>query len=276
MSRLNPGDLLADYSITAYIGSGAAAEVYHAQHTQTGAAVALKIMLPGMLAQSQEFEERFRREAHLLQSFQHPHILPVYDQGRDQLYYYLAMKLVDGGSLEERIHQTGGLPLADTRRVLDGVASALDYVHHRGVIHRDMKPSNILLDQGSYPYIADFGIAKVQDMVGITSPGTVLGSIPYMAPEKMNSDGFDHRIDVFALGLITFETLLGKLPIKEKTPLAYFRRYVMEDLPVAEQLAPLIGAAAAQVVQRAVQRNPDARYATAGEFAHDFLAATAG
>lgn len=275
-SKLHPGQIIGGHEITGFIGSGGSAEVYRAKHAVTGDPIAIKILLPGMVPpdESKEFEERFRREAKLLTSFGHPNILPVYDHGQADKYYYIAMKLLESGSLEDVIAQAGMLPVARVNTILTGVASALDYVHERGVIHRDMKPSNIMLDTDDTPYIADFGIAKVQNLTGLTSPGVVLGSITYMAPEKMSSAGFDHRIDIFALGLITFEMLMGRLPIKEKSSLTYYRRYVLEDLPVASQLAPLIGEAAAQTVQRAVHRDRDLRYHTAGHFAEDFLAST--
>lgn len=276
-TKLHPGQIIGGHEITGYIGSGGSAEVYRAKQANTGEPIAIKILLPGMIPPDElhEFEARFMREATLLTAFGHPNILPVYDHGQADNYYYIAMKLLPSGSLEELISHEGMLPVMRTRKILAGVASALDYVHERGVIHRDMKPSNIMLDVDDTPYIADFGIAKVQNSIGLTSPGVVLGSVVYMAPEKMSSSGFDHRIDIFALGLITFEMLMGRLPIKEKSSLAYYRRYVLEDLPIAAQLTPLIGETAAQTVQRAVHRNPEQRFQTAGDFAAAFVEATA-
>lgn len=275
-NKLSPGQIIGGHEIVEYIGSGTSAEVYRAKRAGTGEEIALKVLLPGMAAEAEEFAERFKREARLLTAFTHPNILPVYDHGQDGNYYYIAMLFLAFGSLEDMLQKHGAMPPSRVSKILVDVASALDYVHGKGVIHRDMKPSNIMVDQEDTAYLADFGIAKVKDNLGLTSPGTVLGSILYMAPEKMTSSSFDHRIDIFALGLITFEMLTNRMPITERSALAYYRRYVMEDLPVTEQLAPIIGEAAAQTVQKAVHRNPDLRYQSAGEFANDFLAAMSG
>ncbi len=214
------GQVFGQYKLGARIGKGGMAAVYRARQESMDRDVAIKVMA-AELAHNEEFVARFEREARVIARLQHPHILPVIDFGRSGEFVYLVMRMVDGGTLSDRLIE-GSLTIEHVNRFLSQVGSALEYAHQRGVIHRDLKPNNVLLDDADNTYLTDFGIAKmiagVTGNQALTSTGAVMGTPAYMAPEQWRSEPVDARTDIYALGIILYEMLIGGLPFQADTP----------------------------------------------------------
>jgi serine/threonine-protein kinase len=195
--------------------------------------VAIKV-ISGQLADDETFIPRFEREARLIARLQHVHILPVYDFGREEHLLYLVMRLVEGGSLDQRLRD-GPLPPAQAAHLFSQIGSALGYAHREGIVHRDIKPSNILLDKNGDPYLMDFGIAKLLGGSSLTATGVAVGTPSYMAPEQWRGGDIDARTDIYALGVMLYEMLTGRLPFQGETPsvLMYKHRTRCHRCPAA-------------------------------------------
>lgn len=275
-SMLKPYDFLRDYEIVRLIGKGGMAEVYEAAQARVAERhVAVKVMNIHS-ANNSEFVQRFQRETHTLVQLENPHILPVYDSGSDGDYHFIVMRLIEGGTLEDRC-RSEPLSLPQVRFLIDHIAEALDHAHGKQIVHRDLKPSNILLDARGNPYVADFGIAKLlqthQTTLNLTQD-RMLGTPAYMAPEQFGSGTVDARADQFALGIIIYELLTGSQPITADTPYAYIQHYTTREVPVYEGLREVYGDDVAQIVQQAVAINPDDRHPSIVQFVDTFLHAT--
>lgn len=269
------GQKIAGCLIEERIGKGGMATVYRAVRDQDETVVALKI-LSQHTAETDNGIARFQREARLMQSLEHPHILPVYEYGTLGGMIYLIMKIVEGGSLESLLHR-GRLPSDITLRLLKEITSALDYAHDLGVVHRDLKPGNILLDTNGTSYLTDFGIAKwKEESVGLTLTGMVLGTPGYMAPEQWRTDPVDRRTDVYALGIMTFKMLTGRLPFSAETPFSLMYKHLDEPPPLATDFVPDLDPSLDNVIQRALRKEPEFRYASASDFFLSLQEAVAG
>jgi serine/threonine-protein kinase len=240
------------------------ASVYKAYEPGLERSVAVKVLPPEYL-HDPTFAERFRREAQVIARLEHPHIIPIYAYGIDSGMPWMSMRLVAGGSLASLLREGGRLTNARTLRLLGGVASALDYAHAAGVIHRDVKPQNILIDEHQHVYLADFGIAKmVEGAPGLTQTGMITGTPQYMAPEQALGSAPDYRADIYGLGVVAYECLTGRVPFTADTPLAVLMKHVRDPIPlppVAEVPEPL-----SQVVLKALAKAPGDRWATAQAF----------
>ncbi len=268
------GKQLGPFRIVSPLGEGGMAAVYKAYQPGTDRYVALKV-LPSFYAADPQYVERFTREAHLIAGLEHPHILPIYDFGKAAGYTYLAMRLVEGGTLTQ-LMQRGAVPLAAQRQILVEVGDALDYAHAHGVIHRDIKPGNILLDGHGHCLLADFGLAKV--VVGtahLTGSGALMGTPAYMSPEQCLGEAIDARSDVYALGVVLFEMATGQAPYSAETPVGVILKHVHDPLPQPRALNPALPEAVERVLLKALAKNRDDRYPSAGELARAFRAATA-
>ncbi|MBX3063222.1 MAG: protein kinase [Anaerolineae bacterium] len=267
------GRRLGNYELLGLLGKGGMAAVYRARQTNMKRDVAVKV-IESDLAQTEEFSRRFEREVETIASFSHPHILKVFDFGRDEGLVYLVMELLPGGSLAEKI-RSGPMPLPQVMELLDQIAAALDYAHNRGVVHRDMKPQNVMLDEAGNAFLTDFGIAKVMSSGTATLStvaGTIMGTPAYMSPEQWKTQPVDARTDIYALGIILYEMLTGELPFKADTAFGLMHKHVNEEPPMRtmeKRFAPGIE----RVIQRALAKNPDDRYGSAGQLARDFRAA---
>jgi serine/threonine protein kinase len=269
------GKRLGQYDILNPIGQGGMATVYKARQESMERDVAVKVII-GQLATNPDFIARFEREARLIAKLQHPHILPVYDFGRDENLLYLVMRLVEGGSLDQRL-TAGALPINQALRMFTQVASALTYAHDLGIIHRDLKPNNILLDKHDNPYLTDFGIAKIMaDRSGLTATGAVMGTPSYMAPEQWRGDSVDARTDVYALGCMLYEMLTGDLPFKGDTPFALMYKHFDSMPPSPRTINPDIPDAVGYVISRAIAKDQEERYPSADEMAEDLSIALGG
>ncbi len=218
------GTVFAGYRIEAVRGRGGMSVVYRAENPRLGNIVALKL-LSAELAEDEGFRERFVRESRTAASIPHPHIIPIYDAGDAEGVLYIAMRHVEGPDLKELAKDRGRLPPARVLRLGAQVASALDAAHALGLIHRDVKPANILLEAGAdgedHSYLADFGLTKhVDSHSGLTGSGQFIGTIDYMAPEQIEGRQVDARADVYALGCVLFECLAGSPPYRRDTEVA--------------------------------------------------------
>lgn len=259
------GQKIAGCLIEARIGKGGMATVYRAIRDHDEAVVAVKV-LSQHTAETDNGVARFQREARLMQSLEHPHILPVYDFGTLGSLIYLIMKIVEGDSLENLL-KNGRLPTGLTLQLLKEITTALDYAHDLGIVHRDLKPGNILLDTDGSTYLTDFGIAKwKEESVGLTLTGMVLGTPGYMAPEQWRTDPVDRRTDVYALGVMTFKMLTGRLPFSAETPFSLMYKHLDEAPPLATDFVPDLEPSLDYVIQRAMRKEPEFRYDSAGDF----------
>ncbi len=256
------------YEIRDVIARGGMATVYVAYDSRQDRAVAIKVLDPRLSVALGP--ERFLREIRIVSHLQHPHIVPVFDSGAvDGLLYYV-MPFVEGESLRDRLVRDGPLPLSDAVRLVDELAGALDYAHARGVVHRDVKPGNVLLSSGQ-ALLADFGVARAVRDAGSpsrTEVGVAVGTPNYMSPEQAAGQGhIDARTDVYALGCVVYEMLVGEPPFTGVDPQMIVARLLSEDPPSLRVVRPGIPAAVERTVRRALEKNPADRYQSASAFA---------
>ena len=258
------GKQFGPYQIIAPLGEGGMAAVYKAYQPAMERYVALKV-LPRTFAENPLFTARFKREAKLLAQLQHPHILPVFDYGQADGYTYLVMPFVQSGTLTDSL--TGKpLPLPRIRQVITQIGEALNYAHARGLIHRDVKPSNVLIDESGNCLLADFGLAHVtEDSMNLTSSGTILGTPAYMSPEQGSGQKVDARSDLYSLGIIFYEMATGRVPYKAETPIAVIFKHIQDPLPPSRTLNPDLPESVELAIQKALSKSPENRYQTAGD-----------
>ena len=262
-------DALRDrYVIERELGRGGMATVYLARDLRHKRAVALKVLHPEL--GSVVGADRFQREIELAASLQHPHILPVFDSGEAAGRLWFTMPFIEGESLRNRLVREGQLPLNDARRIATEVARALDYAHRHGVIHRDVKPENILLTADGDTMLADLGIARAVDAVGaqLTETGLAIGTAAYMSPEQASGDRkLDARSDIYSLGLVLYEMVAGEPPFTGPSAQAIMARRFTESPRSLRQIRETVPDAVEQAVGTALARSPADRFATAAEFA---------
>lgn len=260
--RLEVGAQFANYTVISRLGRGGMATVYLVREPGLDRLVALKV-LPEHLVDEFRFADRFQQEAQVIAGLDHPNIIPLYRCGITDDMPWMALRYVDGGDLASRM-LAQELAFTEGFAILRGVAAALDYAHRNGVIHRDLKPQNILLTRDHAPYLADFGIAKLLESSAKlkTATGGLLGTPAYMAPEQARGHPLGPGTDIYALAVICFRWLTGSLPFDADTPHAILIKHVMEPLPLdlLESVSPAIVA----VLQRGLAKLPTERYATAG------------
>jgi serine/threonine-protein kinase len=266
-----PGTRVAGYLIEEPLGSGGMAVVYRARDERLGRPVALKVLAPG-LAADEEFRRRFAAESRAAAAVDHPHIIPVYEAGQAGLTLFIAMRLVTGGDLRGVLAREGPLPPERAARFLSPVASALDAAHRAGLVHRDVKPGNVLVDadpgRPEHVYLSDFGISKgAASSAGLTGTGQYLGTPDYTSPEQARGLPVDGRTDQYALACLAWHLLTGTLPFERDDSMAVLYAHLYEPPPPLDALRPGLPAAAGQVLGRALAKEPGERYASCGEFA---------
>jgi serine/threonine protein kinase len=257
------GKTLGRYQLQRRVGQGGMADVYLAHDEYLHRDVAVKVVHRG---QTDDLA-RFQREAATLAPLTHEHILPVYDYGQEGPWHYLVMPYVSHGTLADRLRTRGPLTPAEAGLLLEQVASALQYAHDHGILHRDIKTSNILLRDDFYAYLADFGIAKsLERESGLTQTGTFIGTPEYMAPELFENQG-GKASDIYALGIVLYYMLTGRLPFTAPNALAVVNKH-FHELPVPpSRLNPAIPPAVEQVILRALEKDPRGRFPSARAFA---------
>jgi beta-lactam-binding protein with PASTA domain len=255
------------YEITGLIASGGMGEVFEARDRVLDRVVALKVLRPGLGADP-AFVERFRREATAAARLSHPGIVRIYDWGRDEDgSAYMAMELVEGQNLRQVLAAAGRLRPEVAARVAEQVAAALEHARRAGLVHRDVKPENILLSPDGSVKVADFGLARTLASSRATQAGVVLGTPHYLAPEQVEGREADHRADVYALGVVLYEMLTGETPFRGDAPAAIAYQRLERDVPAPSARVPGVPPALDDVVRRATARDPARRFATAGEMA---------
>jgi hypothetical protein len=245
--------------------------VYVAEHLHLGRKVALKLLDP-RLAGDEDYRKRFIRESRLAAGLYHPNIVPIYDAGEADGLPYIMMHFVQGSDLAELIEQRAGLEPRTVLDVLSQVVNALDAAHDRDLVHRDVKPANILLASGQGPepeghvYLTDFGLAKqVESGTRLTRAGLFMGTLDYVAPEQIQGQSLDRRADVYSLGCVVFECFTGSPPFKRESEVAMMYAHIQEDPPSLVEHRPDLSPAIDAVIAKAMAKAPDDRWATCGE-----------
>ena len=253
------------YAVTARIAHGGMATVYQATDTRLDREVALKVM-HAELARDEEFVRRFIGEAKSVARLSHQNVVAVFDQGADGPYLYLAMEYVPGRTLKELLRDSGRFPPAAALEIMAGVLDGLAAAHASGIVHRDVKPENVLLTADGRIKVADFGLARAQSAAGHTRAGLLVGTVAYVPPEQVTGGTTGPRGDVYSAGVMLFELLTGRLPFTGDTPLSIAYQHVNADVPAPSAMAPGIPAPVDQLVLAATSRDPARRPADAGEF----------
>ncbi len=262
------------YEVERKLGVGGMAEVYLAKDPFVKRKVALKI-LPYELTSKEMYQELFQREAEVIAALEHPCIVPIYDFGQYGNQPYFVMRYMRGGSLEDKILEQNMHP-RPLAKIIERVADGLDAAHKQGVIHRDVKPSNILFDDEGEALLADFGMAKnLQQSSGHTL-GKILGTPEYMSPEQVSNEELDGRSDVYALGVVIYCALTGAAPYRNESPLAIAVAHVKGDIPNILDARPDLEKSWDEVIRKAMAKDRADRYATAGELARDVNEIAAG
>jgi beta-lactam-binding protein with PASTA domain len=265
MQRLGPDTLIdGRYRILRRLGSGGMADVYMAEDQQLGRRVALKI-LHRRFAEDEQFVERFRREASSAAGLSHPNVVAIFDRGEWDGTYYIAMELVEGRTLKDIIREKGPAPPEAAVDITLQILRAARYAHKHGVVHRDIKPHNVLIDQDGRVRVTDFGIARAGTS-DITETGSVMGTAQYLSPEQAQGRPVDARSDLYSIGIVLYELLTGQVPFDADSPVTVALKQVSElPVPPAE-LVPAIPPAVDAVVLRSLEKDPDRRYQSADEF----------
>jgi serine/threonine-protein kinase len=255
---------VAGYRIEEVAGRGGMGVVYRAQHMHLGRTVALKLLNPE-LAASEEFRERFIREARAAAELEHPNIVPVYDAGEVEGRLYLAMKFIEGTDLARLLEQEGRLSTERALPLLEQLANALDAAHKNGLIHRDVKPANALLE-GDRLYLTDFGLTRRVDSTRpLTATGRAVGTAAYLAPEQIRGEPLDRRVDVYALGCVMYQCLAGEPPYLRDTDMLIMWAHVGAEPPSLSAERPDLPSTVDPVLQKALAKSREDRYDTCGQ-----------
>ncbi|MBN2469205.1 MAG: protein kinase [Anaerolineae bacterium] len=263
---------LGKYEIVERLGRGGMAEVYRGYHAALDRYVAIKL-LHAFLSDDPEFKSRFEKEAQNVAKLKHPNIVQVYDFEYDQANesYYMVMELIEGPTLKDHLFDLDKaneqMTLAEALRIVHDSGAALAYAHRQGMIHRDVKPANLMLDKDGRVVLTDFGIAKIVTGVQFTASGGMVGTPAYMAPEQGLGEAGDERSDIYSLGVILFQLCTGRLPYEADTPLATILKHLNEETPRPTQINPSLPREVEKIILKAMAKEPDDRFDTAQEMA---------
>jgi streptogramin lyase/tRNA A-37 threonylcarbamoyl transferase component Bud32 len=259
------GSVLAGYRIERLLGRGGMSSVYLAEHLRLHRKVALKLMAPE-LAHDERFRERFLRESQLAASLDHPNVVPVYDADESGGVLYIAMRYVEGSDLRELLRRYSPLPPARAVAIVGQAAAGLDAAHRRGLVHRDVKPGNILIGEDDHVYVSDFGLTKqASSQSGLTATGQLVGTVDYVAPEQIQGQQVDGRADVYALTCVLYETLVGAKPFEKDTEVATIWAHIQDPPPSPSAVRPELPRGLDAVIARGMAKQPGERYAACRE-----------
>jgi hypothetical protein len=271
--ELREGDEFAGHRILGVAGRGGMGVVYRALQLDLDRPVALKLIAPH-LAEDTSFRERFARESRAAASIDHPNVIPIYYTGEHDGTLYIAMRYVEGSDLRTLVRAEGRLEPGRAAYIVSQVASALDAAHARGIVHRDVKPANVLLGAGDHAYLTDFGLTKnLTSHTGSTRAGGWVGTLGYVAPEQIRGERIDARADVYALGCVLYHALSGSPPYQRDTDEATLWAHLNDDPPSVASDIPGVPEAFDEVLRRAMAKDPDERYPSAGDLGRAALAA---
>ena len=264
------GKTLGKYRLIEQLGRGGFASVYKAYQPRLDRYVAVKVLHPH-LVEGEDFLARFEREAKAVARLRHPHIIIVHDFDVEDNTYFMVMEFIEGQSLKERMEELTAakvhMPLAEVQRIIDDVASALDYAHGRGMLHRDIKPSNVVINKSGDSFLADFGIARILSNSQFTATGALIGTPAYMSPEQGQGLSVSSASDVYSLGIMLYELLVGRVPFDADTPLAIIFKHISDVLPSVRAFRPELPEALERVTYKALAKHPEDRYQKPGELA---------
>jgi serine/threonine-protein kinase len=262
----NATELQGRYRIQDDIGGGGMGRVFSATDTRLGRRVAVKL-LKTELRDDVEFEERFLREARAAASLSHPNIATIFDYGDDGPVRFMVMELVQGKDLGALLREETLLHSDRALRIAAQIADALAYAHNAGVVHRDIKPGNVMIQEGDRVKVTDFGIARAAGDTSLTAAGSILGTVHYMSPEQARGEPTGPASDIYSLGVVLYEMLVGAVPFTSDSPVSVALRHVSDDIPAPSSLNPEVSPQLDSIVGRAVAKSPQARFATAGDMA---------
>ena len=261
-TEIRIGSEFVGYRIEELIGRGGMGVVYRAYDLRLRRTVALKVMAPELVL-DQRFRERFAREAELAMSLEHPNVVPIHDAGDIDGRLYLAMRHVEGTDLRALLHAEGALDQARALAICSQVANALDAAHAKGLVHRDVKPSNVLLDASEHVYLADFGLTRrLDEQGGPPGEGRSMGTPAYLAPEQIEGGSVDGRADIYSLGCLLYDCLTGETPFARGSRLAVAWAHLEEEPPSASERRPELTEAFDAVIRKAMAKEPEDRYTT--------------
>jgi len=260
------------YKLEAKLGSGGMSTVYLARDTTLDRQVAVKVLHREMSEQEDQLQ-RFRQEARAVAKLSHPNVVAVIDAGEDGGHPYIVFEYVEGETLKQRINRVGALDPQEALAYAIEIARGLTVAHNRKMVHRDIKPQNVLIDAEGRAKLTDFGISRQLEQDGMTATGRVLGTTDYVAPEQAMGHPVDQRSDVYSLGVVLYEMLIGQVPFHADSQVGVAMKHVNEELPDVQQRRPELSAAAAMVVERATAKDPDQRYQQVGELIDDLSTA---
>jgi eukaryotic-like serine/threonine-protein kinase len=260
------------YKLEAKLGSGGMSTVYLANDGTLDRAVAVKVMHREMSEQPDQLE-RFRQEARAVAKLSHPNVVAVIDAGEDGGHPYIVFEYVEGETLKQRIARVGALDTQEALAYAIEIARGLTVAHARNMVHRDIKPQNVLIDAEGRAKLTDFGISRQLEQDGMTATGRVLGTTDYVAPEQAMGHPVDIRSDIYSLGVVLYEMLIGQVPFHADSQVGVAMKHVNEELPDVQQRRPELSAAAALVVERATAKDPAERYQEVGEMIDDLSTA---
>jgi hypothetical protein len=276
MGDMPPGSTFAGHRIEAVAGRGGMGVVYRARQLSLDRIVALKVIAPALMA-DESIRRRFQRESRVAASIDHPHVIPIYYTGEEDGVAYIAMRHVAGDDLRTLVRREGPLDPARAARVIGQVGTALDAAHSAGLVHRDVKPANVLLGPGEHAYLTDFGLTKhVLSVAGATKSGHWVGTLDFIAPEQIRGERVDARSDVYALGCVLYYVLTGGPPFARDGDEAKLWAHLSERPPRVSDAAPDVPKAFDDVIARALAKAPEQRFQSAGDLGRAAAAAAAG
>jgi serine/threonine protein kinase len=261
---LGSGALLGRYRLEERIGAGGMAEVWRALDLGLERNVALKVMSPDAVSGDASFVPRFLREAKLSARLEHPHVLPIYDFGQVDELLFLVMPLLPGGTLRDRARE--GVSGILAMEWLKALASALDYAHGEGIVHRDVKPANVLFDRTGRLFLADFGLAREAGSASLTVAGTVLGTPVYMSPEQVRGEAAGPRSDQYALGVLAYYLLAGTPPFEANSVFVVMEKTLREEPALPSGVNPGLHRSADYVLLKVLEKRPADRFESCGAF----------